>query len=33
MEFKSTVYKENPERIIIKKQGTTNEFYIFDKKQ
>ena len=31
MEFKSAVYKEKPERIIIKKQGTANEFYIFDK--
>ena len=31
MEFKSAVYKEKPDRIIIKKQGTTNEFYIFDK--
>ena len=30
MEFKSAVYKEKPDRIIIKKQGTTNEDYIYD---
>ncbi len=29
--FKSEVYKEEPERIIIKKENTKNEFYIFDK--
>lgn len=29
--FKSSVYKEKPERIIVKKENTTNEFYIFDK--
>lgn len=29
--FQSEVYKDEPERIIIKKADTTNEFYIFDK--
>ena len=29
--FKKDVYKESPERIVIKKENTTNEFYIFDK--
>lgn len=30
-EFKSDVYKQRPERIIVKKQNTKNEFYVFDK--
>ena len=30
-EFKSDVYKEKPERIVVKKQNTKNEFYVFDK--
>ena len=30
-EFQSEVYKEKPERIIIKMSNTTDEFYIFDK--
>ena len=30
-EFKSDVYKERPERIVVKKQNTKNEFYVFDK--
>ena len=29
--FKKEVYKESPNRIIVKKENTTNEFYIFEK--
>lgn len=29
--FKSEVYTKEPDRIIVKKENTTNEFYIFDK--
>ena len=31
MELKCEAYKEKPDRIVVKKQNTTNEFYIFDK--
>lgn len=30
--FESNAYKEKPKRIIVKKENTTNEFYIFDEK-
>ena len=29
--FKSEVYKKSPDRIIVKKENTSDEFYIFDK--
>ena len=29
--FSSEVYKENPQRIIFKKENTTNQFYVFSK--
>ena len=31
MELKCEAYKQKPDRIVIKKQNTKNEFYIFDK--
>lgn len=30
--FESKVYKEKPKRIVVKKENTTNEFFIFDEK-